>query len=130
MGMAGKGKKANTEKHSLATQVGVILSPARIKKILVEGKVSERYSKKAMCYLAGALDYLVGEVMEVASLKAHENKRNTISNPDIYRGIRSDKELFNVVLQGKSFVKGAGFVGDAPQLPAAKPKTDAKNAAM
>merc|ERR1712183_11357 len=127
--MAGKASRSTAKTgKSLASQINVTLSPARIRRLLKKNKISERYSSKAMAYLAGALDYLVGEVLEVGSLKAHENKRSTITNPDLYRGIRSDKERFNVVLCGNSFVKGAGFVSDNP-VPATKKAVITQNSA-
>ena len=115
--------KARTQskdnKGSLSSQVGLILSTARVKRLLKNSRCSERYSKKAIIYLTASLEYIIGELLEVSSMKAQESKKTTISNRHVYLGSRADKEIHNCVLGNTGYIKDAGFTTDNP-LPVTK----------
>merc|ERR1711971_50829 len=116
----GKGKAARTTSNektgnnTVSSQAGLILSTARVKKILVQQKCASRYSQRAIVYLTAALEYIVGELLEVSSIKAQEAKKNTINNRHIYLGANADSELKQILLGTGGYVKDAGFVSINP----------------
>merc|ERR1712112_85660 len=119
--MAAKNNKTQSNtKTSVQSKAGLLLSTSRIKRILKNNRCAERYSPKAIIYLTAAMEYVIGELLEVSSLKTQEAKKSTISNRHVYLGAKADKELFNVVLGNGAHIRDAGFASENPLPVSAK----------
>ena len=119
-----KGSKNSVTSHEKA---GLTLSVARVRNLLKKTKCADRIGKPAVVYLTATVEYILSELLEVASAKCQERKRNTIGNRDILMGAKADKELFNVVLGNNSYIRDSGFSSDnVPGVSAKKTKASQK----
>ena len=92
---AGKSKKA-----------GLVLPIARVNKKLK--KRMERVGQGAPVYLTAVLEYVAGEVIELAMKSATDRKVKRINTQDLANAVRSDKEL-NKLFEGYSVFSGDKF---------------------
>jgi histone H2A len=60
---------------------------------LKEGRYSERFSRSAGIFMAGVLEYLTSEILELTGDLAKEDKKKTISPKYLNYAIRGDREL-------------------------------------
>merc|ERR1712008_382952 len=104
-----KTQTTSQTKQTVHSQAGLIPSTSRIKRACKEARCATRYSPKAIIYLTAAVEYIIGELLEVSSLKTQEAKKSTISNRHVYLGAKADKERFNIILGNSGFIKDAGF---------------------
>merc|ERR1711963_148475 len=128
-GKATRGKDSTKTKTTLSAKCGLTLSTARVRSLLLKHRVAERVSPKAYVFLTGALEYLIGELLEVASIKAKEAKKQTLTNRHIYMGAKSDKEMFQLILGNTCYIKDAGFVTENPVPSSKKAKKEAAKTA-
>ena len=99
--MAGKGKgsqrKAGKTKSgkvvSGAEKSGLVFAPARFTRYLRGKRVADRVSALAGVFMAGALEYVVEEVLASAGDMCHEGKMRTIKPKHIQQAISTDEEL-------------------------------------
>lgn len=90
----GKGKAKNTYQYvSRSVRAGVLFPVGRIHRYLRKGKYAKRIGQTAPVYLAGILEYLVAEVMELSGNAARDNKRKRIIPRDINLAILQDAEI-------------------------------------
>lgn len=90
----GKGKAKNTyQSVSRSVRAGVLFPVGRIHRYLRKGKYAKRIGQTAPVYLAGILEYLVAEVMELSGNAARDNKRKRIIPRDINLAILQDAEI-------------------------------------
>lgn len=87
----GTNKEMTPEKKEEARPT---LKPARVMRLLRRDRVAARISPKASWYLAGVLDYVTGEIADMAQVQVSSNKkRNMIKPRNIYLAVQGDEEL-------------------------------------
>jgi histone H2A len=88
--LGGKNKKISN-----AQKAGLIFSPSRVRSVLeehlIDYKMDFRISSTAPVYLAAVLEYLITELLDLAS--GAIDSRKTIHVKDIKRAIEEDDEI-------------------------------------
>lgn len=87
--------KASGNGDKVEVVAGITMSVSRVRremKVFSEG-CSCRFAASAAIYMAGMLDELVHEVLELSTKAAADNKRKTVSTVHIKLAIRNDPEL-------------------------------------
>ena len=74
----------------------------KIAKFAKNGKYSERVGNGVPVYMAGVLEYITFELLELASNKAGEDKKKTIMPRHLMLAIKSDAE-FNKMFRNSEF---------------------------
>ena len=99
-GKTGKGKitrsNASGSRKKAVTgheNAGLLFSVGRVSRYLKQGRYSDRFGRGGAVFLAGVLEYLCNEVLELAGNAAEENKKKTIQPRHIAQAIRNDEEL-------------------------------------
>ena len=100
-------EEARTKK-SAQDRAGVKFPINKLSKFAKSGKYAERIGQGAPVFMAGVLEYLCYEILELASNKAGEDKKKQIMPRHIMLAIKTDEE-FNRFLKGCDF-KAAGRV--------------------
>ncbi|KAH7982343.1 histone H2A-beta, sperm [Rhipicephalus sanguineus] len=91
---SGGGKTSKPEKQQTrSSRAGVTFPVGRIHRMLKKGNYAERVSAGAPVYLAGVLEYLAAEVIELAGNAARDNQKSRISPRHLQLAIRNDEEL-------------------------------------
>ena len=102
-------------KSSAQEKAGVKFPIGKLARFARRGKYADRIGQGAPIYMAGVLEYLTYELLELASMKAQgEGKRSsrtakTITPRHIMLAVKSDEE-FNNFLRGAEFA----YSGRAP----------------
>ena len=65
----------------------------RLNRFMKQGRYSDRFSRSAGIFMAGVLEYLTAEIIELAGSVCEENKKKTISPKHLNLAVRSDPEL-------------------------------------
>nr|WNL49659.1 histone H2B-H2A fusion protein [Marseillevirus sp.] len=91
---------------SRSSKAKLQISIARSERVLREHSGCSRVSEKAAVALAAAIEYFMGEIIELAGNAARDNKKVRISVKHITLAIQHDAALFRVV--GKGVFSGAG----------------------
>ena len=110
-GKTGKGKitrsNAGSRKKPVTghSKAGLIFSVGRIARFLKKGRYSDRFGRSGAVFMAGVLEYLCNEVLELAGNAAEENKKKTIAPRHIGAAIRNDEEL-NKLMANSQFTEG------------------------
>ena len=91
---------------SVSTKCGLVLSVARVEKRLRERREVKRVGKASAVFLAGVLEYVVAEILEMAGNQALAGKKHRVTPQHISIALRRDVEL-NALLGNASV-----FVGD------------------
>ena len=86
-----KGKRAKAVSGQV--KAGVLYPTGRLNRLLKEGRYSERFSRSAGIFLAGVLEYITAEIIELAGSVCEENKKKTIAPKHLNLAVRSDPEL-------------------------------------
>lgn len=93
---------SNSSRISRSMRADVIFPIGRITRYLRRGKYAKRIGGTAPVYLAGVLEYLVAEIIELSGNAAKVNERVRISPRDINLTILRDEEfsrlLYNVTI--------------------------------
>ena len=89
-------------RRSAQDRAGVKFPINKLAKFAKSGKFAERIGQGTPVYMAGVLEYLAFEILELASNKAAEDKMKTIMPRHLMLAIRSDVE-FNRFLKGADF---------------------------
>ncbi|GMT15484.1 hypothetical protein PFISCL1PPCAC_6781 [Pristionchus fissidentatus] len=93
------GKKSRTSRAGLQFPVG------RIHRKLKKGNYAHRVGGGAPVYLAGVLEYLAAEVLELAGNAARDNRKTRISPRHIQLAIGNDEDL-NKMCNGVTISEG------------------------
>ena len=97
--MAGGAKtakpKANAHKvkSSTSKKAGLHLSVGRLARLMKHNRYSPRVSMMAPLYTAAVMEYLLGEVIELAHGYNKEHKKTRITPRSIFMAIKDDPEL-------------------------------------
>jgi len=90
---------------SRASLAGLVFPVPRIENIMVELSNAERKAETSAVYLAAVLEYISGEVLELASNAARSNKKVRVTPRHIKLAILNDEELTKL-FQGVVFSGG------------------------
>ena len=90
-----KAPKANTKAKSVpgTTKAGLVFAPSRCTRYLRSGRYCDRVGQGAGVFMAGAIEYLVRELLEIAGDQAEQAKKLTIKPKHIALAVRNDEEL-------------------------------------
>ena len=94
-GTGTRGKKAGKSVTG-QTKAGIIFAPSRVARLLRGGRFSDRFSSSAGVYLAGVLQYLASEILEIAGEIAIEHKKQRVLPKHIQMAIANDDELLKM----------------------------------
>ena len=108
-GKTGKGKvtRANGSRKKAVSghdKAGLVFGVGRIARRLKQGRFSDRFGRTGAVFMAGVLEYLANEVLELAGNVAEEHKMKTIMPRHIQQAIRDDEEL-NKMLANSQFIE-------------------------
>ena len=94
----GVSKKGGVRSKPVAkqTRAGIVWGVGRTASTLKKGRYSERIGIGAPIFLAGVMQYLTSEILEIAGDIAFENKKSIIKPKHIMQAIRNDEELMLV----------------------------------
>lgn len=126
-GKGGKGKQPEGSKQhkgkTKSAKAGLQFPVGRIHRFLKNGEYADRVGSGAAVYMAGVLEYMVAEVLELAGNAARDNKKTRITPRHIELAIGNDEEL-NKLLSNR-IVPGGGVLPNIHN--ALLPKTKKKN---
>ena len=77
-GNAAAGKATKAKGVSGQTKAGLIFAPARCSRLLRSGRYCDRVGLGAGIFMAGCIEYLVREILEIAGDQAVEAKKTLI----------------------------------------------------
>jgi histone H2A len=97
-----KGRQAGQAGVSGQTRAGLIFAPARCQRAIKMGRYSERYGKSAGVFMAGVLEYLTAEVLDLAHVEMQAMKNGSIQPKHINLAFRRDQEL-GMLMQHATF---------------------------
>lgn len=80
-------------KKSQAAKAGLSLSVSRVGKQLCAGNPDKNCGEKARVWLAGAMECLSYNILEMAADNAHENGFKRINTTDLIQAVRSNPDL-------------------------------------
>ena len=86
----GKGKAAPV---SGASRAGLLFAPARATRALREGRFSHRTGASAGVFMAGVLEYLTAEVLDLAITEMEAMRNKSIQPKHLNLAFRRDQEL-------------------------------------
>ena len=86
-----------TRRISKTQKAGLQFPVARVRRYLQNGPYSERIGVGAGVYLAGVLEYLTAEILELAGNAARDNKKKRIIPRHIMLAVRNDEELQKIL---------------------------------
>ena len=104
---------------TLAKKAGLVFPPARANRFLKEYKVN--LGEGAKIYLAGVLEYIVAEILEVSGNATRANKRRTIFPTDLMLAIAYDEELSKLCLLIGFDTSLGGVISFIPRVYMRKP---------
>ena len=102
------GKKPRGPAVSASKKAGLIFSVSRTRKFIKTGNYAPRISAQAPVFLAGAMEYLLAEIIELSGKAAADNNRKRITGRDINLALKNDEE-FNKLLRN-ALISGGGVV--------------------
>ena len=97
----GRGKPKGATQKTGQMRSGLTFAPSRCNRYLREGRYSQRMGASAGVYLAGVLQYLTEEVLELAGKTCLQHKKKTISPQHINLALRSDEELSKMLFMSQ-----------------------------
>ncbi|XP_063708363.1 histone H2A, sperm-like [Culicoides brevitarsis] len=102
---ASQERKESMKKRTLSSRAGLQFPVGRVHRKLKQGNYGERISVGAAVYLAGIMEYLSAEVLELAGNAARDNKKARIVPRHITLAVKNDDEL-NTFLGGVTISEG------------------------
>ena len=95
-----RGRVAGVPSVSGSTRAGIIFSTGRMNRLLREGRFSLRQGKLAGVFMAGALEYLTNEVLDIAGELCLKGNKKIIMPKHINLAFRTDMELIKLMHKG------------------------------
>ena len=78
---------------------GLVWGVGRTASAIRRGRYADRFGKGAAIFMAGVLQYLTSEILEMAGDNALEKKKTLIQPKNIMHAIRNDEELHKLFAQ-------------------------------
>jgi histone H2A len=107
----GKGKVSSSTQKTRSARAGLQFPVGRIARFLRKGRYASRIGGGAPVYLAGVLEYLAAEILELSGNVARESSRMRIIPQHIKLALKKDEEL-NKLIGSITIAKG----GVAPNI--------------
>lgn len=104
----------------------MVFPVGRIQRHLHEGRYASRIGSGAAVYMAGVLEYLSAEILELSGNAAKDNRKARITPRHIMLAIKNDIEL-NELLKNVTIPDGGVMPGINPILLPANSKTKKRN---
>jgi histone H2A len=104
-GKGGRGKAKGGKAQSRSSRAGLAFPVGRVSRYLRRGRYSARVAGGAPVYLAGVMEYLCAELLELAGNAARDSKRSRIVPRHIQLAARNDEEL-NKLLGSVTIAQG------------------------
>ena len=82
-----------------SARAGTLFPVGRLNRLLKKGRYSERMSSSAGAFMAGVLEYLCAEMLELGGNFAEQHKKKTIAPKHLNLGVRSDDELAKLMVE-------------------------------
>jgi histone H2A len=123
-------KKASKKSGSKTAKAGLIFPVARMGAMLRKGRYAKRVSASAGVYAAAVLEYLVSEVLELASkaVLASKKKSTRITPRALTLAVRHDTDL-GELLKNVTLSNGGVVPGVSKALDSKKSKKSKKSSA-
>ena len=95
----GKGKGGRGEKKSTtaSAKAGLKFPVARIARYLRQGRFAKRLGAETPVFLAGVLEYLCTEILDLAGNAARDHKKSRILPRHLALSMKNDDELYTLV---------------------------------
>lgn len=93
------GKSIAKKKTRISNKAGLNLPVSRFRRFLKQGGYTKRIGYGTPIYMAGVIEYLVAEILELAGNAAQDDKKRRITPRHIQLAVRHDDEL-NKLLEG------------------------------
>ena len=97
-----------------SVRAGTLFPVGRMNRLLKQGRFSARQSSSSGCFMAGVLEYLTAEILELAGNVCEQQKKKTISPKHLNLGVRSDDELSK--LMAEVTVAQGGMLPNIPEF--------------
>jgi len=110
--VGGDGPRAAPVRRS--KRAGVVFPVHRIRRDLKNGGYGKILGYGASVYMAGVLEYLVAEVVELAGNAAQDNKKKRITPRHLFLAIRKDEELNQLL--GDVTIASGGVIPNIHQV--------------
>lgn len=97
----GSRRKSATKGKSVSgsTKAGTLFPVGRLNRLMKRGRYSDRMSASAGAFMAGVLEYLTAEMLELAGNICEQQKKKTIAPKHLNLGVRSDDELAKLMAE-------------------------------
>ena len=82
-----------------SARAGTLFPVGRLNRLLKAGRYSDRMSSSAGAFMAGVLEYLTAEIIELAGNICEQHKKKTIAPKHMNLGVRSDDELSKLMVE-------------------------------
>lgn len=93
---------------SRSTRAKLQFPVSRVDRFLREGNYSRRLSSSAPVFLAGILEYLTSNILELAGEVAHINGRKRIAPEHLCQVLRNNPQLHQLLKEGtKSMIESS-----------------------
>ena len=89
----GRGRPAGGKAITGSARAGLIFPAGRCNTRIRRGRYAQRVSYGAGVFMAGVLEYLTMEILDLAGQACDANKRKQISPRHIFLAVRNDDEL-------------------------------------
>ena len=86
-------KQSKKKQTTQSSRAGLIFPVGRLHRLLKQGRYSQNIGKGGAVFMAGVLQYLTSEVMELAGEACHDKKKKTVAPKHVQMAIRGDPEL-------------------------------------
>ncbi len=95
-------------------KAGTLFPVGRLNRLVKQGRYSHRMSSTTGAFLAGVLEYLTAEIIELAGNICEQHKKKTIAPKHINLGVRSDEELSKLMCEVT--VAAGGMLPNVPEF--------------
>ena len=121
----GRGMKKGGNMVTGQTRAGLIFAPARCGRLFREGRYARRQGMSAGVFMAGVLQYLCEEILELSGKVCLQDKRKQIAPKHLNHALRSDDELSKMLFMS-TISEGGQLSNIADELLQGKAKKDLK----
>ena len=104
-----KSKRVNKEKReqiSNSVKAGTAFPVGRLARMLKQGRYCDRIGITAGAFMAGTLDFIAREIMDLSGIEAQEDKMKIIMPRHINRAVRAD-HMFNKMMATVTFTESS-----------------------